>query len=100
MFGIFPSLFSFLSDFHTKNFFQPTDWFSVTKEELISCGMRPSIKKTELGKMLEQLYPHLEWATLYQLKGRFSQQRHFERVVSSLFEVHSFAFVIQSTLEL
>jgi hypothetical protein len=71
---------------------QPMDWFSVSREELVSCGLRQTFRKKELGKVLEQLYPHIDWTTLSQRKGRFSQQRHFERVVSSLFEVSFILF--------
>jgi hypothetical protein len=43
--------------------------------------------KTQLGKWLSQLYPQMDWSKLYLLKGRYSQQRHLERVVSAIFEV-------------
>jgi hypothetical protein len=71
----------------------------VTKEELIGCGVRRDIKKTELGNVLETLYPHINWTRLHQWNGRFSQQRHFQRVVSSLFEVNFSFFFFSLSLK-
>ena len=31
------------------------------------------------------MYPHIDWTKLYQLKTRFSQQRHLERAITILF---------------
>jgi hypothetical protein len=63
------------------------DWLSVTLEELRKFGVRHNITKTELGKLLEQLHPHMDWTRFHQWKGRFSQQRHFQRILFTLFEV-------------
>jgi hypothetical protein len=69
------------------------DWLSVTKEELVSCGVRQSLKKTDLGNFLTELYPHINWTRLHQWTSRFSQQRVLERVVSALFEVIFFPLI-------
>jgi hypothetical protein len=60
----------------------------MTLEDLHSCGVRLKAK-AELGTILEQLYPHIDWTTLHIWTGRFAQQRHLERVVADLFRVHS-----------
>jgi hypothetical protein len=66
---------------------QPLDWVSVTLEDLVSCGLRRSITKLQLGIVLEQRYPHLDWTNLHRWKGRFAQQRELERIVKTLFQV-------------
>jgi hypothetical protein len=90
-----PSLFLFvvISFLHSLTFhsflshFQPKDWFSMTLEDLaINAGIHFK-SKAELGKLLEHLYPHIDWSTIYLYHGRLAQQRHLERVVRSLFQV-------------
>jgi hypothetical protein len=58
----------------------------MTHEDLSSCGVHID-SKTQLGQLLEQLHPHVDWTNLYVWKGRYHQQRHLERIVSALFEV-------------
>lgn len=66
------------------------DWFSVSKDDLRECGLRVS-SKLQLGNILEQLYPHIDWTKLHQI-NRFAQQRHLERAIRTLFPVHFFFF--------
>jgi hypothetical protein len=75
------------------------DWLSVTKEELVRSGMRQSLKKTDLGNMLEQLHPHIEWTRFHQWKGRLSQQKQFERVVSAIFEVADSVLLVSQHIQ-
>jgi len=58
-------------------------------------GLSRKIAKNtaQLVGLLQDKYPTQQWEKMFTMKGRFGQQRHLERAVSSLFPVmQSFNF--------
>src|SRR5690606_38970661 len=77
---------------HYHIYIQPIDWLSISTQDLRDCGFHFTTK-SQLGDILEELYPHIDWTKLYQ-KHRFAQQRHLERALNTLFPVRiSFSFL-------
>jgi dsRNA-specific ribonuclease len=56
----------------------------MTLEDLQICGVHIK-SKTQLGVLLGELHPHIDWTKLHLFKGRLSEQKYLERVVRSLF---------------
>lgn len=96
---MWPFFFDCVSLVTSTHLQQPKDWFSITREDL-ACSVLRRIPKTNLGPLLEERYPHLDWSKIHLTHGRFGQQRHLERVVAALFEVLCVCFLFSPFITL
>jgi len=56
--------------------------------DLKSAGFPTNVNKLKLADLLAIEYPGYHWDNVFLLRGRYAQQKRFERAIASLFEVH------------
>lgn len=66
---------------------QPEDWYTVTLADLRQSKFPSSITKPRLAELLAERYPYIKWDKVYLLKGRYAQQKRFEKAIAILFPV-------------
>mgnify|MGYP007061220154 CR=1 FL=1 len=59
----------------------------MKRSDLVQIGFPNSITKQKIATVLENKYPGFELDKMFITKGRYSEQRKFERAIESIFPV-------------